>query len=182
VGPGKGPPALGWVLVETRQAFHATFNSPRRCDLARQRSKRAPKSGCFFMPAWLARVSRASQLTRRHMPTSVCIPSAPAQKRAGRGHVAHPCSRPVCYFCCRDARRWCQFEFFYSAIDRPWFMQNPLQVCADLLILPRLRSRYKGRAGATVLHASADMSRDDLCRAARALSPRPDSPTMLWQP
>ncbi len=26
--------------------------------------------------------------------------------------------------CCR----WCQFEFFYSAIDRPWFMQSAPQV------------------------------------------------------
>ena len=32
---------------------------------------------------------------------------------------------------CLDARtrRWAAAEFFYSAVDRPWFMQNELKVC-----------------------------------------------------
>lgn len=31
---------------------------------------------------------------------------------------------------CLDARtrRWAAAEFFYSAVDRPWFMQNELKV------------------------------------------------------
>ena len=42
---------------------------------------------------------------------------------------------------CLDARtrRWAAAEFFYSALDRPWFMRNELRarasyLCATLLL------------------------------------------------
>ena len=39
---------------------------------------------------------------------------------------------------CLDARtrRWAAAEFFYSAVDRPWFMQNELKVGSCIMWIP----------------------------------------------
>lgn len=39
---------------------------------------------------------------------------------------------------CLDARtrRWAAAEFFYSALDRPWFMRNEMRVCSPFQLLP----------------------------------------------
>lgn len=59
------------------------------------------------------------------------------------GRAASPVTPSCCYFnflpvclaswLCPAPHRWCQFEFFYSAIDRPFFMQNSLQVSGLVL-------------------------------------------------
>lgn len=36
-------------------------------------------------------------------------------------------------------RRWCQFEWFYSAIDRPWFAQNEFMEYLDHLGMSQVR-------------------------------------------
>ncbi len=49
--------------------------------------------------------------------------------RAGDGDVDHGMSEQEArlrHMLAPRPRRWIACEFFYSAIDRPWFMENPL--------------------------------------------------------
>lgn len=83
--------------------------------------------GClvWWVPlAWLCPRDVSSEVSR-----PVLVPVPPAADSA---------STAVCPArCCR----WCRFEFFYSAIDRPFFMQTGMD---DLL-------RHCGLAGVTAL-------------------------------
>lgn len=39
---------------------------------------------------------------------------------------------------CRGIRKWCQYEFFYSTMDRAYFMENEFLSCLKLLKLDQL--------------------------------------------